>query len=430
MHYKKHTLKNGLRIILAPMKDTQTVTVVVMVGAGSRYEKEKEAGISHFLEHMLFKGTKKRPTALSISEELDSIGGEFNAFTSKDKTSYYAKVDSKHINTALDVVSDIYLNSKIDASEIEREKGTIIQEFNMQEDNPRHTVWDIFENALYGKNPLGRDVTGYKKTVLAFKRKNFIRYMQRFYLANDTVICVAGKFNGKEILEKIKKYFSGMRKGKKPQADKVYEKQANPLGKARFKKTDQTHFILGNRAYRENHKDRFVLSLLSIILGGNMSSRLFFEVREKLGLAYSVHTTVEAYEECGYVATYAGVEHKNLELAIETILKEYKKIATEKVSEKELKKAKDYLKGKSIMGLESSDEMAMFFIGQEISKKKIMTISEIFRRIDKVTPRDILRIAKDIFRPEKLNLAVVGPHKNDKKLEKILKLANQERIGS
>lgn len=421
MHYKKYTLKNGLRIILAPMKDTQTATVVVMVGVGSRYEKESEAGLSHFLEHMFFKGTKKRPTTLDISGELDAIGGEFNAFTFKDKTGYYAKVDSKHIETALDVVADIYLNSKIDPKEIEKEKGTIIQEFNMQEDTPFRTVWDVFEKLLYGQNSLGRDVTGYKKTVVSFKRKDFMSYMKRFYLANDTVVCVSGKFKEKETLSKIKKYFSGMKKGKKPQTVKVAERQEKPKAGFKLKKTDQTHLVVGNRAYNENHKDRFVLSLLSVILGGNMSSRLSMEIREKRGLAYSVHTMVETYQECGYIATQAGVDHKNLRLTVEIILKEYKKIATEKISEKELQKAKDFIKGKSVMGLESSDEVAMFFVGQEVRKKKIMKIEEMFKRIDKVSVSDILRVAKDIFQPNKLNLAVIGPHKNEKELEKLLK---------
>lgn len=393
-----------------------------MVGVGSRYEKESEAGLSHFIEHMLFKGTKKRPTTLDIAEELDAIGGEYNAFTSKDLTMYYAKADSKHVSTALDVIADMFLNSKIEPQEIEKEKGTIIQEFNMQEDDPRRTVWDVFEGSLYGKNPLGRDVTGKKATIMAFARKNFVDYMKRFYLAEDTIVCVAGKFNEKEIIKKIGEYFFEMKSGKKNKFEKVKEKQKLPSIGIKFKKTDQTHLIIGNRAYKENHKDRFVLSLLSVILGGNMSSRIYTEVREKRGLAYSVHTSVETYEECGYVATYAGVDHKNLGITVETILKEYKKISTKKISEKELQKAKDFIKGKMVMGLESSDEVAMFFIGQEMRKKKIMALPEIFKRIDKVTTSDILRVAKDIFKEKSLNLAVIGPHRNQKELKKILKL--------
>jgi predicted Zn-dependent peptidase len=422
MNYKKTTLKNGLRIITIPMKDTQTATVMVMVGVGSRYETEKEAGISHFLEHMYFKGTKKRPTTLDISEEMDAIGGEYNAFTGKDRTGYYAKVDASHIETALDVVSDIYLNSKIEEEEIRKESGTIIQELNMYEDTPMRTVGDVFENLLYVGNPLGREIIGYKKTIKAFRRKDFIDYMKRFYVGSDTVVTVAGKFDEKKIIGLIKKYFAAMLAGKKPGFRHVKEAQKKPAVKIKFKKTDQTHFLIGNRTFHQDHPDRFALGLLSVILGGNMSSRLFIEVREKRGLAYYVRTGTDAFQDCGYVATQAGVEHKNMELAIKTIIGEYKKIATEKVSSKELQKAKDYIKGKTVMGLEASDEVASFFIEQEIAKKRILTVAEIFSLIDKVSPNDILRVARKIFRTDRLNLAIIGPHKNSSNIAKLLKI--------
>ncbi|PIP27501.1 MAG: hypothetical protein COX30_01560 [Candidatus Moranbacteria bacterium CG23_combo_of_CG06-09_8_20_14_all_39_10] len=422
MNYKKTILKNGLRIITAPVKGTQTATVMVMVGVGSRYETEKEAGLSHFIEHMFFKGTQKRPTYTEISEELDSIGGESNAFTSKNRTAYYAKVDAKHIEVALDVISDIYLNSKVEEEEIKKEKGAILQEINMREDMPMSVVDELFENLLYKNNPLGRDTIGLKKTVASFTRKNFMQYMERFYLANNTVVCVAGKFNEKDIIQRIGKYFSSMKKAQKPGMKKVIENQKQAAIKIKFKETDQTHFILGNRAYDENHKDRFVLSLISVILGGNMSSRLFAEIREKRGLAYYVRTSTNLYEDCGYLGTQAGVEHKNLEEAVKIIVQEYKKMATEAVSKKELQRAKDYIKGRSVMNLESSDEVAGFLIDQEIKKKKIMTPEEIFARIDKVTVSDILRVAGDIFQEKTLNLAIIGPHKDSKKLVNLLKL--------
>lgn len=422
MKYKKTKLFNGLRIITAPMKETQTATVVIMVGVGSRYEKDKEAGLSHFIEHMFFKGTERRSTALSISEELDAIGGEYNAFTSTDTTGYFVKVDSRHLELALDIVSDMFLHSKIDSKEIEREKGTILQELNMYEDTPVRKVGEIFENLLYSGNPLGRDIIGSKKTIEKFKRNNFLEYIERFYTAKDTIICVAGKFDEKKIKTQIQQYFFGMDKGKKPKIKKVKEAQKKPQFRIKFKKTDQTHLVLGVRAYHENHKDRFALSLLSIILGGNMSSRMFIEVRERRGLAYYVRTNVESFEDVGYLATSAGVEHKNLKKSMAVILKEYEKISRELVSEKELQKAKDYIKGKCLMGLEASDEVAMFFINQELRNKKIMKIEEIFANIDKVKVSDILRVANDIFVNKKLNLAVIGPHKDPKKIEKLLKL--------
>lgn len=422
MNYKKTKLKNGLRIITVPMKGTETVAVFVMVGVGSRYESEKQAGLSHFIEHMFFKGTKKRPSALDISGELDAIGGEFNAFTSKDTTGYFVKVDAKHIDTALDTVTDIYLNSKIDEKEIEKEKGTIIQEINMYEDMPMRSVADVFESLLYPKNSLGRDIVGNKKTVKSFSRKDFTEYMNRFYVANDTVVCIAGKFNEKNIVRKISRYFKGMKSGKKPGFERVNEKQGKPQVKLKTKKTDQSHLVFGARAYNRAHKDRFALALTSIILGGNMSSRLFFEVREKRGLAYYVKTSAESFFDCGYIATQAGVEHKNLEQAVSTILKEYKRIASVKVSEKELQKAKDYIKGKTVMGMEASDEVAAFFVEQELGRKKIMDVQDIFERIDKVSRNDILKVAKDIFKKNKLNLAVIGPHKIETNLLKLLSL--------
>ena len=422
MKHKKTTLKNGLKIITAPMRETQTVTVMVMIGVGSRYESEKEAGLSHFIEHMFFKGTQKRPTTLMISEELESIGGEFNAFTAKDKTMYYVKVDAKHIGTAMDVLSDMYLNSKMEEEEIKKEKGTIIQEINMYEDFPMRKVEEVFEEMLYPKNNLGREIAGSKKTVSSFRRQDFLSYMKKFYVANDTVVAVAGNFDEKKIIKEIGKYFSKMLTGKKTKISAVEEKQKKPEVKIKFKKTDQTHLVLGVRAYKRNHKDRYALALMSIILGGGMSSRLFIEVREKRGLAYYVRTGIETYEDVGYVSVSAGVEHKNLAETIKVILAEYKKISQEKVNEKELQKAKDFVKGRAVMGMESSDEVAMFFVDQEVSNGKISTLEEKFELIDKVSVGDILRVAKDVFKEKSLNLAVIGPHKNSEKLKKELNL--------
>jgi len=405
-----------------PMSGTQTATVMLMVGVGSRYETEKQAGLSHFIEHMLFKGTTKRPTAQSISEELDSIGGEFNAFTSKDKTAYYAKVDSRHIEKALDVVSDIFLNSKIEQVEIDRERGPILQELSMYEDEPRRSVGDEFEKMLYTDQPLGRGIVGYKKTISDFKRKDFVSYMKKYYSANETVVCVAGKFDEKEIVSQIKSYFSDFQAGEKVAMKKVVEKQSSPKVHIKFKKTDQTHLIIGTRAYPQNHKDRYVLAMLSVILGGNMSSRLFIKIRERQGLAYFVHTSVDTYQDCGYIATQAGIDHKKVEQTIKAILEEYKKISLEKVDAKELQKAKDYVKGRAVMGFEASDDMAMFFIDQEMHKEKILTPKEVFAKVDAVTLEDILRVSKDVFQNNKLNLAIVGPHKNSKKIEEMLNL--------
>jgi predicted Zn-dependent peptidase len=411
MKFKKTTLKNGLRIITVPMAGTQTATILLMVGVGARHESEKEAGVSHFIEHMLFKGTQKRPDARAISEELDAIGGEFNAFTSKERTGYHAKVDAQHFTTAVDVICDIFLNSKIEDVEIKKERGSIIQELEMYEDRPSQKVWDVFYQLLYGKNSLGRDIIGYKKTLKTFTRQDLIAYMQKHYVAKETVICLAGKFNEKQVLKQIQNSFAKFTPGAKNIFEKVVEKQNAPAVKAHFKKTDQTSVLIGNRAYDKNHPDRHALALLSVILGGNMSSRLFAEIREKRGLAYSVYTNVETHHDSGYLVAKMGVAHKNLALATEVVLEQFEKMKTELVGEQELQRAKDYLKGKAVMDLEASDEVAQFFGEQELVKGKIMTLEELFAKLEKVKAADIRRVAQNVFRKETLNLAVVGPHK-------------------
>jgi predicted Zn-dependent peptidase len=353
---------------------------------------------------------------------MDAIGAEFNAFTGKDRTFYYAKSDAKHLPVILDVVADIYLNSKFEQEEIDRERGTIMQEINMYQDIPMSIVADEFEKMLYSGNTLSREVIGYKKTVEKVNRQDFLDHVRKFYLANDTVVGIAGKISSTSAKKAISRYFGSMKKGEKPIYLKVKEKQIRPELALYYKKTDQTHLIVGCRAYQQNHPDRFALSLLSVILGGNMSSRLFIEVRERKGLAYYVNSFLENYADCGYVGARAGVAHDKLEETIQTILSEFRKMAKRLVDQNELQRAKDYIKGKSIMGFEESDEVAMYFVDQELRRKKIETLDEIFRKFDKVKPADILRVAKDIFQNKKLNLAIVGPHRNDKKLEKILKL--------
>lgn len=422
MHYEKITLKNGLRVIMSPMKETQTATVLIMTKTGSRYETRKENGLAHFLEHMFFKGTSKRPTALDISEELDALGGDYNAYTSKDRTGYYAKVDAKHIDTALDVVSDIFLHSKIDAAEIERERGAILQELSMYEDTPRRKVGDLFEELLYGDTPLGWDIIGTRENIKNLTRKDFIRYLDTHYTAENVVIGVAGNIDTKKIIADIRKRFSGMRTGKKSSFKLMKERQVKPAILIKYKKTDQTHMVLGVRAFHFNHPDRYALSVLSTILGGNMSSRLFVAVRERKGLAYSVNTFSDTMPDVGYLATQCGVKHENLYETLATILEEYAKISRELVPEKELLKAKEYIKGTAVMHLESSDEVIGYLTDQELLKETVMLPEEIFAQIDAVTAEDVLRVAQTIFTEKTLNLAVIGPHKVTKKLEDLLKL--------
>lgn len=422
MNYEKHVLPNGLRVILAPMKEAETVTVLITTATGSRYETKKEGGLSHFLEHMFFKGTKRRPTALSISEELDGVGGEYNAFTSKDRTAYYAKVDRKHAEMALDIVSDIFLNSTLPAEEIDRERGPILQELNMYEDTPVRHVGDVFEMLLYGDHPLGRDIIGTRDNIKGFKRAEFLRYLNRAYVASNVVVGMAGNFDVVWAKSMIERSFADMRTGENPERKGIIEKQKTPAVLLQTKKTDQTHFILGVRSFDFFHEDRHVLAVLSTILGGGMSSRLFMAVRERRGLAYSVHTGTDAYHDAGYLSTQCGVEHENLEKTIAVILEEYKRIATELVPEKELLKAKEHIKGSMAMHLESSDDIVGYLVDQEVLKGEIVLPKDRYEKIDAVTSEDVRRVAEMIFRPERLNLAVIGPQKSAKKLEKMLVL--------
>lgn len=421
MKFKKHILKNGLRIVLAPMHETETVTVMVMTGVGSRYETRAENGLAHFLEHMFFKGTAKRPTAMDISKELDAIGAEYNAYTGKDRTAYYAKVEARHWETALDVVSDIFLHAKLDQEEIDRERGPITQELNMYEDTPMRHISDLWEMHLYGDHPLGWEIIGTKENIKKFQRKDFIKYLSRGYTAGNVVIGVAGKMDEVQMKKEIMKRFKNIRTGGKPVFKKIVEKQSVPGVFLQHKKTDQTHMLLGVRTYPMNHKDRYVLSVIATILGGGMSSRLFMAVRERRGLAYSVHTSGESYHDAGYLATQCGVEHENLEKTIEVILDEYKRLTVEKVDAEELLKAKEYIKGKMAMGFEGSDDVVEYVITQETLYGKIVTLEEKRRAIDKVTVNDILRVSKDIFQNKRLNLAIIGPHMHKEILEEKVK---------
>jgi predicted Zn-dependent peptidase len=431
--HKKITLKNGLRIITVPMKNTGTVTALVLVGTGSKYETKEINGISHFLEHMFFKGTKKHPDARGLNEPLDRIGGMYNAFTSKECTGYWAKVDSSHLDIVLDWVSDIYLNSKLNSKEIQKEKGVIIEEINMYFDDPMSYVHILWEKLLYGDQPAGWDITGTKESVMAVNRKKLLNYVKNHYSSQNTLICLAGNINTNSSIEKIKRYFKTINtlpvKAKlkiidasvfcpsvssvlSPNKVKMVERQEHSHSLIHFKKIEQAHFCLGVRGYNLFHPQKYVQDILANILGGMMSSRLWISVRGKNGLAYYVHTESESATDTGYLVTSAGVNVKKIEDAIKIILKEYKKISRTRVSESELQKAKDNIKGKMALNLETSSSQAFFCGMQELLEGKILSAKEIYTEIDKVQSDDILKVAKALFQSKNFNLALLGPHKN------------------
>ena len=420
--YKKTVLKNGLRIITIPIKNTKTVSVLALIGTGSKHETKDINGISHFLEHMFFKGTKKYPTTLKIAERLDNIGGNYNAFTSKEFTGFWAKVGKEHFDLAIDWISDILFNSKFEEKEIKREKGVIIEEINMCLDNPMSYIGDLWEKLLYGDQPAGWLTIGKKENILKFKRKDFLKYFKNHYLAKNMVVCVAGNFDKKAIVEKIEKYFRKIKKGEIQEKLKTIENQKTPQALIHYKKTDQTHLCLGVKAYDLFQSKKYAQIILSVILGANMSSRLFTLIRERKGLCYYIHTSSDNSTDTGYLVTQAGIPHKNVEQVIKLIIREYKKLKTIKITEKELQKAKDYLKGTINLKLESSDFQASFHSFEELLTNKILTPEEKFGKLDKVSVSDVQKIAQDIFKPEKMNLAIIGPHKDKEKFQSLLKI--------
>lgn len=418
-----HQYENGLRLVVAPMKSTKTATVLVLVGTGTRYETKDINGISHFLEHMMFKGTAKRPNALDISRELDSIGAEYNAFTGKEYTGYYAKASSGNLELITDVVSDIFLNSKLDGQEIEREKGVIAEEINMYLDNPPRYVGTLFERLLYGDQPSGWDIAGEKEIIKKLNRDQFVDYFSSHYVAKDTIIAVAGNVEKDKVRDElIPKSFGRSRIGEKLDRLAVSESQDKPELLLHDKKTDQTHFILGARAFDMFSPKAEAAQVLSVILGGGMSSRMFISVRERQGLAYYVSSSFDAYTDHGYLSTQAGVNNDKAGKAIETVLKEYKKIKEDCVPEEELKKAKEFIRGKLVIALEQSDDLAGFYANQWLLKNETLTPEEKLSKIMKVTAEDIQAAANEIFRPEKLNLALIGPVEDKEKFEKLLNI--------
>jgi len=423
MKYKLSKLENGLRVICVPIPNMASATITIWVGVGSRYEQAKINGISHFLEHMVFKGSRKRPSAKKIAEAIDAFGGEFNASTSKEWTNFYIKSRKEKLDIAFDVLSDMVLNPILKTEDIEREKGVIIEEIGMYEDTPLMKIDDIFENLIFSGNELGWDIAGVPKTVRATKKSDFERYRSMHYGSNNIVVTVAGGISEDSAHALSEKYLSELENKKKRKESNFIPKQKKPQVKLREKKAEQAHFMLGFLGYPRGHKDRFTEAVLTTILGGGMSSRLFIEVREKRGLAYAVKTSSDHYIDTGYLATYAGVDIKRIEEAVKVTLDEHYKIggAKGKISAKELKKAKEYLKGHIALNLEDTNNINSFFGIRELMLGKLETPDDVYRGIDAVSIEDVYSFAKKMFAPEKLNLAIIGPYEDRGRFERLLK---------
>lgn len=420
MQFRKTVLENGMRIITAPQPGNLAVTLLVLVEAGSKYEYEANRGVSHFLEHMCFKGTTKRPKTIQISEELDSIGASYNAFTGMEYTGYYAKAEARNFDKILDLISDLYLNPTFPVGEIDKERGVIIEEINMYEDDPPSKVHEVFMELLYPNQPAGWDIAGPKENILKLSQKDFIDYRNAHYLAGATAVVVAGTFDEADVIKKITETFKDIGKGEKGGKVKTSESQTQPQLALKYKESDQTHIVLGVRAYDIKHEDRFALEILSHVLGGGMSSRLFDKLRHDLGAAYYVSSGADLYTDHGYMAVSAGIDKNKIKEVIEAILGEFRNLKTTLVNEAELIKVKNHLSGGIILGLETSNRLASFYGNQEIVERHIMTPEEIIKKLHEVTAEEVMRVAKDIFKNEKLNLAVLGPIKDEAALRGLL----------
>jgi predicted Zn-dependent peptidase len=418
--YKINLLSNKIPLITVPIPGARTVTALVMIKTGSKYETRTNSGLSHFLEHMFFKGTKRRPNTLALSSELDCLGGEYNAFTAKEFTGYWIKVAAPKLTAALDIISDMLLNSKFVAAEIEREKGVIIEELNMYEDNPMMHVEDVFESCLYGDTPAGWETIGTKKNIQSFKRADFLRYFRTQYGAASTCVIIAGSLKESD-RQLVAKMFAAVPTNKWQDKLAVKEKQISPQLRVISKATDQVNLSLGVRTVPIGHQAEFKIKLLSIILGGSMSSRLFINLRERHGLAYYVRTSSEFYSDSGYLTTQAGVPQDKLEAAVSIILAEYKRLTLEPVSVTELQRAKDLLAGKSLLQMEATDNLAMWYARQAVLRDQMLTPGDFLKAINRITPADLQATAKEIFVSHNLNLAVIGRAKTAK-LKQMLKL--------
>ncbi len=416
--YQQTTLDNGLRVITAPMPQTRSVSICIFIGVGSRYESEPQAGVSHFIEHLCFRGTPKRTTAREISEAIEGVGGIINAGTDKELTVYWCKVAQPHFPLALDVLADILLNSRLDPADIERERQVITEEINMSKDSPSQSVNILIDELLWPRHPLGRDIAGNKESVAAISREMIVDYLGKQYLPANTVVSVAGAGKPQEMLSAVRKALGEWNGAKTHPQYASYKEQRFPKLRIEAKETEQAHLCLALSGLPLVHPKRFILDLLNVILGEGMSSRLFTEIRDRMGLAYNIHSYAEHFADTGSITVYAGVEPKNLQIAIKAILEQLSKLK-EPVPQVELTKAKELAKGRLLLRMEDSRSVASWTGGQEILTQRILSVDEVIAIVDAITDEEIQQLADELLVSNQLRLAVVGPVA-DEPLEKLL----------
>lgn len=419
---KKSTLPSKLRVVTKKLENTASVTVLVLVGAGSRYENKKINGIAHFLEHMFFKGAKKYKNTKEVSSAIDSIGGDFNAFTGKEYAGYYVKVASEHIDTAFDVLSDMMIHARFDSTEIDKERGVILEEYNMYQDTPMYQIgWD-FEQLIFGDQPLGRDQIGTKELIKSVSKEDFQDFKSKLYTPDNTIICVAGNIDHEQVVSKTEQYFSELDKNKSLNFDPVVIKSDQPKIKVTNKKTEQAHLVVGFPGVSFADDLQWTAKVLATLLGGNMSSRMFLNVRETQGLCYYVRTSTDHFSDTGTISTSAGVDTTRVKDALTAIVKEYRDVLNNGPTEEEIHNAKQYLKGKITLRLEDSEEYAHMIGRQELLKNNILSPEEITKKIDAVTLDNVNDFLKKYFSTENLYMAVIGPYSDTEEFKQILQL--------
>jgi len=420
--YQKTVLDNGLRIVTSEMPHTRSACISIFIGAGSRYETSEDAGLSHFVEHLCFKGTEKRPTSKEISETIDGVGGVLNGGTDKELTVYWVKVARPHYPVALDLLVDMLRHSKFDPVEMENERKVIIEELNMSMDSPQSRVDTLIDEVVWPDQALGRDVAGTKETVAAIDRQMILGHMSRLYLPGNSIVSVAGDISHGEVVDSIARAFGDWTGGVAGDWSPAEDSQDGPRLKVERRKTEQVHLCLAVRGLSNMHPDRFILDLLNVVLGEGMSSRLFLEIRERKGLAYDIHSHVSYLRDSGSLAVYAGVDPKKTELTIEAILRELIRLTNEQIPEAEVTKAKEMGKGRLMLRMEDTRSVSGWMGGQELLTGRILTVDEVVSIVDAITASDMQRVAQELFLTSKLNLALVGPLRNKGRLEKLLKL--------
>ena len=411
INYKVHTLKNRLRFIEAPNQNTEAVTIFIQVGVGGRFENNQQKGISHFLEHLFFKGSKNRPTTFEIVKELDSIGANYNAFTGEECTGFFVQSEARDFEKSFAVISDMYLNPLFDEKELEREKGVILQESNMYRDMPQAFVQILNQRQMFGDHPLGYDLVGDQEHIKKIQRSDIVSYREKYYLPENTIVAITGNSKNANWQKTIEKHFSEINgtKATKPLEFSDQKVKEKLVGEVR--KVDQTHFVLSYLSIKKTDPKRYALGVLNTLLGGGMSSRLFMEIREKRALAYYVKSSTADFLDTGLFSIYAGVKPEALQETIKIIFDQIEDIKKNGPNKEELERAKGNLRGSLAISLEDSLEIAGFLADELYYQDKIRSVSEIVEAVDKVSAQEIRDLANDVFVKDKMGLAVIGPRK-------------------